>query len=62
MAKQAEAKEGEEECEICCVHRLNVSTDCGHRFCRDCLQEHFACDRTSCPRCNQRVQYVFPSF
>lgn len=47
------------QCSVCLdIMKLAVITDCGHSFCKQCLQDARAANRGKCPLCRETVQRV----
>eukprot|EP01056_Protomagalhaensia_sp_Gyna25_P000328 Protomagalhaensia_sp_Gyna_25__327@NODE_1153_length_2130_cov_19_627929_g850_i1_p1_GENE_NODE_1153_length_2130_cov_19_627929_g850_i1NODE_1153_length_2130_cov_19_627929_g850_i1_p1_ORF_typecomplete_len339_score54_46zfC3HC4_2/PF13923_6/1_1e10zfRING_2/PF13639_6/4_7e10zfC3HC4/PF00097_25/7_1e09zfC3HC4_3/PF13920_6/2_9e08zfANAPC11/PF12861_7/7e08zfrbx1/PF12678_7/9e08ProkRING_4/PF14447_6/4_5e07zfRING_5/PF14634_6/9_8e06zfRING_UBOX/PF13445_6/0_00011zfRING_UBOX/PF13445_6/1_2e03FANCL_C/PF11793_8/8_7e05Ubox/PF045 len=44
-----------EECSICLASNVEVTTECGHRFHRDCLFDWLANKHDDCPMCRRPV-------
>lgn len=49
------------ECSICLIPEIieqeKVTNDCGHSFCKPCLDSWFARGRDTCPLCVQKISY-----
>jgi len=50
-----------EECAICLVNEINevekCRNDCGHTFCKSCIDTWFDRGNNNCPMCRQEINY-----
>ena len=51
-----------DSCSVCLISEIpdgtRCSTDCGHMFCKDCLDLWFDRGNRSCPLCRTDIQYI----
>ena len=49
-----------EECSVCLesMGGERIDTDCGHSFCKECLDRWFDGGNTSCPLCRAEIKYI----
>jgi hypothetical protein len=36
----------------------HVNTECGHKFCKECIDNWFDCGKNSCPMCRAEIKYI----
>ena len=50
----------EDQCSVCLTEEINdrCQTNCGHGYCKECLDSWFDRGNKSCPLCRQDIQYI----
>ena len=50
----------DDQCSVCLTEEINdrCQTNCGHGYCKECLDSWFDRGNKSCPLCRQDIQYI----